>query len=233
MPRHLITALAAILVLLAAAIPAAAQRTYDPHLWIGARGGMTLSRMEFSPPVDQAMLPGKAFALTLRYTEEKLFGLVGELAVTQRGWREDFGDAHRDDFHYDRTLTYLELPIMTHIYFGSRRVKCFVNLGPSVAYCIGDKIKADFDYENPRDVAGFPYARRRTEQLSMDLHTRFDYGIQGGAGVEFFFGRHSVYLEGRYYYGLGSIFPSHKTDTFTSSRGTSIIVSLGYNFRLK
>ena len=67
----------------------------------------------------------------------------------------------------------------------------------------------------------------------MDINSRFDYGIQAGAGVEMFFGRHSVYLEGRYYYGLGSIFPSHKSDTFTASRGTSIIVSLGYYFRVK
>ncbi len=179
------------------------------------------------------MLPGKTVAFTARYIEEKIFGLIGELVVTQRGWREDFGDDYRDQFHYDRTLTYIELPVMTHIFFGSRKVKGFFNAGPSIAFMIGDKIKADFDYTDPENVKGFPYRYRRTEQLSMDINSRFDYGIQAGAGVEMFFGRHSVYLEGRYYYGLGSIFPSHKSDTFTASRGTSIIVSLGYYFRVK
>lgn len=222
-----------LIIILGAAFGAKAQRIYDPHLWIGARGGMTLSRMEFSPPVEQSMLPAKSFGFTVRYIEERVFGLVGELVVTQRGWRENFGDDYKDKFHYDRTLTYIELPVMAHIYFGSRKVKGFVNAGPSVSYMIGDKIKADFDYKNPQDVAGFPYRYRRTEQLSMDVANKMDYGIQVGAGCEFFFGRHSVYLEGRYYYGLGSIYPSHKSDTFTASRGSSIILSLGYYFRVK
>lgn len=218
---------------MAIALTANAQREYDPHFWIGARGGVTMGRMEFSPPVKQSMVPGKSFGVTARYIEEKIFGLVGELVITQRGWREDFGDDYRDQFHYDRHLTYIELPVMTHIFFGSRKVHGFFNAGPSVAYMIGDKIKADFDYENPQDVAGFPYRYRRTEQLSMPVSNKFDYGIQAGAGAEMFFGKHSVYVEGRYYYGLGSIYPSHKSDTFTASRGTSIMVSLGYYFRLK
>lgn len=212
---------------------ARAQREYDPHFWIGGRAGITLSRMEFAPPIDQSMLRASTVAISFRYIEEKLFGLVGELAVTQRGWREDFGDNYRDMFHYDRTLTYIELPVMAHIYFGSRKVKCFFNAGPSVSYMVGDKIKADFDYRNPQDVEDFPYHYRHTEQLSMDISNKFDYGIQAGAGVEMFFGRQSVYLEGRYYYGLGSIFPSHKSDTFTASRGTSIIVSFGYYFKVR
>lgn len=225
--------LTAAIAILAATFTASAQREYDPHLWIGARAGMTLSRMEFSPPVGQSLLPGKTFGFSIRYIEEKVFGLVGELVITQRGWREDFDENYRDKFHYDRSLTYIELPVMTHIYFGGRKVKGFFNAGPSVAYLIGDKIKADFDYRHPEEVEGFPYRYRRTEQLSMDIANKFDYGIQAGAGAEMFFGRHSLYIEGRYYYGLGSIFPSHKSDTFTASRGTSIIVSLGYYFRVK
>ncbi len=230
---NLIRNLTAAIAVIASVFTASAQREYDPHLWIGGRAGMTLSRMEFAPSVGQSMLPGKAIGFSVRYIEEKIFGLVGELVITQRGWREDFDEDYRDKFHYDRTLTYIELPVMAHIYFGSRRVKGFFNAGPSVAYMIGDKIKADFDYHQPDKVEGFPYRYRQTEQMSMDVANKFDYGIQVGAGAEFFFGRHSVYLEGRYYYGLGSIYPSHKSDTFTASRGTSIIVSLGYYFKVK
>ncbi|MCM1028962.1 MAG: PorT family protein [Pseudoflavonifractor sp.] len=223
--------LACLLILATASLAALSQRTYDPHFWIGGRAGMTLSRMEFSPPVDQAMTPGKAIAISVRYTEEKLFGLVSELAITQRGWREDF-DEKNDLFKYDRHITYIELPVMTHIYFGSRKWKCFFNAGPSVAYMISDKTKANFDYENPLSVSGFPYTHR-TDQMSMPVKNKFDYGIQAGLGLEFFFGRNSVFLEGRYYYGLGGIYPSHKSDVFTSSRGSSIIVSAGYYFRVK
>ena len=70
--------------------------------------------------------------------------------------------------------------------------------------------------------------------MAMKVKNRFDYGITAGAGIEFIVaGRHSLMLEGRYYFGLGNIFPSAKKDYFSASRGTSILVTLGYMFRLK
>ncbi len=227
----------ALIALVAMFLPgiASAQRTYNPKLWIGGDAGMTLSNMQFAPDVEQSMLNGKKFGVRVRYAEEKLFGLLGELNIEQRGWKENF-DEDNDKFEYQRTLTYITLPVMTHIYFGSSRFKAYVNLGPSVSYMIGDKIKSNFDYRDPESVEGFPYRYRQTEQMSMDISSKFDYGIAAGAGIELFVGkgrRHSFTLEGRYYYGLGSIFPSHKSDTFSASRGTSIAVTLGYWFRIK
>lgn len=217
----------------AISLAASAQRTYSPKLWIGADGGMTMSKMEFSPSVKQTMLRGEKISFKLRYAEEKIFGLIGELTLEQRGWKEDYGDDN-DKFNYQRKFTYVTVPVMTHIFFGSSRFKGFVNLGPSISFMIGDKISSNFDYKNPGSVEGFPSRYRRTEQMSMDVKNKFDYGIAAGAGIELFVGKdrkHSVSLEGRYYYGLGSIFPSHKSDTFTASRGSAITVSLGYWFR--
>ncbi|MDE6303681.1 MAG: PorT family protein [Paramuribaculum sp.] len=214
---------------------ASAQRYYEPHFWIGAKGGMTLGHQEFSPNIRQSFAQGATGGLTFRYSEEKLFGLIAELNFTQRGWKEDY-EEDNDRFNYKRQLTYIQIPVMTHIYFGSRTIKGFINLGPSVGYMIGSKISSNFDYHNPKSVEGFPYRYRYTDQLWMDIKNKFDYGICGGAGVELFFGkykRHSIVLEGRYYFGLGSIFPNHKSDTFSSSRGTSIEVTMGYNFKVK
>ena len=113
-------------------------------------------------------------------------------------------------------------------------MKGFVNLGPSVGYMISESISSNFDYRNPGAVEGFPIANRHVNQMSMDIKNRFDYGITAGAGVEFIIRKkHSVMLEGRYYYGLGNIFPSNKRDEFSASRGTSIQVTLGYLFHLK
>ncbi len=73
-----------------------------------------------------------------------------------------------------------------------------------------------------------------TEQMATPIKNKFDYGIAGGAGVEFYISpRNSITLEGRYYFGLGNIFPAAKADTFSASRNTSIEITLGYNFRLK
>ena len=124
--------------------------------------------------------------------------------------------------------------MLTHIYFGSPRFKCFVNLGPEFAYMIGDNISANFDYRNPYSAEGFPTGARMTEQMSMEIENKFDYGITAGLGIEFYLTpRNSITLEGRFYYGLGNIYPAAKADTFSASRNTCLEVTLGYNFRLR
>lgn len=213
------------------AVGVSAQRAYEPQFSIGGKAGATLSKMAFTPGIEQAMNPGMTMGITARYTEERYFGLVGELKIEQRGWKQTFDET---DFTYHRTLTYLQLPLLTHIYFGSDKVKGFFNLGPSVGYLIGSSISANFDYENPGSVEGLPVENRHTNQMSMPVKNRFDYGILGGAGIEFIIKkRHSIMLEGRYYYGLGNIFFAKKRDEFSASRGNSIEITLGYMFRIK
>lgn len=225
--RHLLS----LSFILAATLAASAQRTYEPKFQIGGKAGATLSTMAFSPSIEQKMVQGIMVGAVARYTEEKIFGLQAELNIEQRGWKENFEET---EFDYQRKLTYIQLPVMTHIYFGSERVKGFINLGPSVGYMLSESIKANFDYRNPADVAGFPISNRHVNQMSMEVKNKFDYGICAGAGVEFTVKKkHSFLLEGRYYYGLGNIFSARKKDEFSASRGTSIQISLGYMFRLK
>lgn len=213
---------------------ASAQREYSPNFSIGAKGGATLSSMSFSPEVHQSMVQGITMGFVARYHEEKLFGLIGELNITQRGWKEDFARDEAPQFEYSRRLTYLQLPLLTHIYFGPERVKFFINLGPEIGYMIGSKITANFDYENYGSLQGFPQGYRTNRQLNMEVENKFDYGIAGGAGVEFFINRrNSLLLEGRYYFGLGNIFHATKRDYFSASRTTSIEITLAYLFRLK
>ena len=214
-----------------AAVTVSAQKHYIPHIHVGVHGGMSLSQQSFSPSIKQGFHQGFIGGVSVRYAEERHVGILGELNIEQRGWKENFEDA---PFSYERTLTYIELPILTHIFFGGRVVKGFFNLGPQLCYMIGDNIKADFDYRDPASVAGFPIRNRHVEQMKMDISNRFDYGITAGAGVEFVIRRkHSITLEGRYYYGLGNIYPASKRDYFSASRGSSIMVTLGYLFRIK
>ncbi|MDE6581396.1 MAG: PorT family protein [Duncaniella sp.] len=224
-----------ILILLIAAAPAAvkAQYVYSPNLAVGAKAGATISRMTFSPEVTQKFLPGFMAGVTVRYTEENHFGLIGEINIEQRGWVEDF-EEHSSRFSYRRTLTYIQVPLLTHIYFGSRKCKFFFNLGPEFGYMLSDNISADFDYNDIASIPDFPRGYRTNEQLAMKVSNRFDYGISGGLGVELIARkRNSFMLEGRFYYGLGNIYPSSKRDFFSASRGMSIEVTLGYMFRIK
>ena len=64
------------------------------------------------------------------------------------------------------------------------------------------------------------------EQFTMDIKNKIDYGISAGLGMELIAKkRHSILLEGRFYYGLNNIFNSRKKDTFAASNGMSIMVS--------
>lgn len=206
------------------------QTHYQPHISIGGRAGMSLGEMSFSPSVKQKWNKGTTGAVTFRYTEEKLFGLIAEIGWVQRGWAENYEEL---PLSYSRTLTYIDIPLLTHIYFGSKRFKAFFNLGPQVSILVGSSIDSNFDYKNPGSVSGYP-KNRQTEQLWADEKNKFDYGICASVGFEFFVQpRHSVLVEGRYYYGLGNIYPAAKADTFSASRNMSIEVSLGYFFKVK
>ncbi|MDE6703146.1 MAG: PorT family protein, partial [Muribaculaceae bacterium] len=103
----------AIVIAVAGCCGVTAQTHYKPHISIGVKGGMTLSEMAFSPSVKQKWNDGTTGAVTFRYTEEKLFGLIAELGWTQRGWAENFEES---PCSYSRSLTYIKLPMMTHIY---------------------------------------------------------------------------------------------------------------------
>jgi len=226
--------LLSLLFVAAALLPAMAQREYAPNFSLGVKGGATLSNMAFSPEVHQKMIQGFTGGIVARYHEEKLFGLIGEVNITQRGWSEDFARDEAPQFSYSRRLTYVQIPLMTHIYFGPKRVKFFFNLGPEFGFMIGDKITANFDYNDYGNVEDFPQGYRTNEQLGKEVENRFDYGISGGAGIEIFVTpRNSLLLEGRYYFGLGNIFHATKRDYFSASRTQSIGITLAYLFRVR
>lgn len=208
-----------------------AQTHYESNITFGAKGGATISMASFSPSVPQGMLNGMIIGATFRYIEERHFGLIAEINLEQRGWNEDFKET---PYKYSRTLTYVQIPFLTHIYFGSTKFHGFFNAGPELAYMISEKTSANFDINNFDSLDDFPKTNRSTEQFAMPVKNKFDYGISAGLGMEYFIRRnHSITLEGRFYFGLGNMFGSSKSDVFAASRGMSVQITLGYNFRIK
>ena len=223
--------LAIILTLVMCCVCVMAQTHYEGSISIGGKAGATLSRAQFNPSVPQSLLPGMIFGGSFRYIEERHFGLILELNVEQRGWKELYENT---DFHYQRRLNYVQIPMLTHIFFGSERVRGFFNAGPEIGYMIAHSTSANFDYANYASIEGFPVNNRHNEQLNLDIHSKFDYGISAGLGMEVGIGpRNAVSLEGRFYYGLRDVFRNHKKDPFSGSSGMSIMVTLGYNYRIK
>lgn len=231
MKKSCLTSLIIFLMLLPMSV--VAQTHYIPHIFAGGHAGVTMSNIAFSPGVEQSMLMGTTFGASFTYAEERHVGLKFEVNFSQRGWKENF-EEYNDQFNYSRQLSYVSVPIMTHIFFGPRKVKFFFDLGPEFGYMISEKIDANFDYKNPASVPGFPTRNRRLEQMYLDVKNKFDYGITAGLGIQFLINRKNILqLEGRYYFGLGNIYSATKKDIFGASRNQSIVVTIGYLYRLK
>lgn len=212
--------------------PVIGQQHYNSNIAIGVKGGTTISRTMFAPNVDQKFLTGAMFGLTFRYIEEKHFGLIAELNFQQRGWSETFDET---SYKFNRKLSYIQIPLLAHIYFGGQRARFFFNAGPEIAFNIGDKITSNFNYKDLTTLPDdFPLQYRNTDQYTMPIKHKLDYGISAGLGMEFIAAKkHSIILEGRFYYGLNNIFGDRKKDVFSASNAMSIMVTLGYMFRIK
>lgn len=206
-----------------------AQTHYSSNVSIGVKGGGDISRMFFNPSVKQGMKPGFMAGVMFRYIEESHFGLIAELNFIQRGWKENF---EGEPFSYERTLDYIQLPVLAHIYFG-RRGRFFANVGPEIGLRISDSYKSNFDVTNTANISGFP-KYHNVMQYSEPIKQRIDYGICAGFGGEFSINRrNALNIEARFYYGLGNLFSSARKDYFNASNSMAVEFTVGYWFRIK
>lgn len=219
MKKRIVTWAAALLAMVAGS--AGAQQTFRQELAVGGSFGMNFSSVSFVPKVQQGMRIGYAGGATLRWITEKNLGLQAELNFTQHGWKEDFEE--QPQYEYERALNYVEVPFLTHIYFGSRRVHVFVNLGPKIGYLLGESTKSNLGGAEPN---------KNNAQHDMPVEKKFDWGLCGGPGLEIRTGAGSFLLEGRYYYALGDIYGNQKKDPFPKSASQVISVKLTYLFPL-
>ena len=208
----------------------ASAQDFNPQLSIGAKGGVSLSQTMFSPNIDQNFIIGQCGGIMVRYIEENHFGLIGEINWVNRGWKETFKDT---SYEFSRKLNYLQIPLLAHIYFGSDRAKVFFNAGPEIGFLISNSSTMNFNPNYVESLEDFPEFHE-TAQMTMDIKNKIDYGISAGLGVEISINsKHSLLMEGRFYYGLNNVFGANKKDVFSASNGIAIMATLGYYFRLK
>lgn len=197
---------------------AVAQKKFQQELSVGASFGTTFSTVSFSPTkVQQKMKLGYTGGVTLRWVTEKNLGLQAELNFAQQGWNEMFED--QPEYKYSRTINYLELPILTHIYFGNKNFRFFINLGPKIGYAFGEKTDENLNGASPNT---------ENTQHDMAIEKKFDWGLCGGPGIEIRTGIGSFLLEGRYYYALGDIFNSRQEDYFSKSASQVFSAKISY-----
>ncbi len=206
-----------------------AQKKIGKELFLGVKGGTTWSRLSIDPNIKQTMGMGYLGGVSMRYAEEKFFGVIVELNFAQHGWKEDFAE-ETNPYRYRRVLNYLELPFLAHIYFGNRAFRFFINLGPQIGLCIGENSISNFNYAEP-PAFDLP---RETTHYAKGVEHPFDYGLTGGGGFEIRIReRHAILVEARYYFGLGDIFNNRSSDYFSVSSNQSILLSLSYMVNIK
>ncbi len=210
------------------------QQDFKGELYFGAGGGAMVSNVDFSPTIPQTFKVGMLGGVSAKYISQKHLGLLAEVNFAQRGWKEDYDTS--TGFVYNRTLNYLEVPLMTHVYFGNR-TRFILNLGPQVSFLLGGK-----DTMSPEladDLAARrqenPEARIGEQYAPMDSLNKVDYGLVGGIGMELKTGIGVFDLEGRYYFGLGDIFNSRRTKQAYFSRSAARVIEakLTYYIRIK
>jgi hypothetical protein len=192
---------------------------FQPEWAFGVNGGATFSKMRFYPKIPQDLLIQGEGGITLRYISEKHFGIQCELNYSLRGWTEQT-DTITHFNKYARSLTYLELPLMTHLYFDlGKRVRLVFNVGPQIGYYLSEKtLKKEINTTSGEYL----------EYYDQHVQQKFDYGIGGGMGFETRTGIGSFILEGRYYFGLSDIFRSSKADYLQASSSQTIEIKLTY-----
>ena len=213
-------------------VQAQQNEAFKSQLILGVGGGPVFTEVDFVPSSPLSTTKGLSLGLSGQYISEKHLGLLAELNFTQRGWTEDFSELpYNPDHAYSRTVNYVELPLMTHIYFGNK-VKFVVNLGPQISYMLGDKatmndaLSAFVDKEQEKDPEAPIFLQYKT------IDNKFDYGLLGGLGIQFDTSVGSFNLEGRYYFGLGDSFDSSrkKVGNFSRSAHRFIAAKLTYYF---
>ena len=110
-------------------------RLRRPEIYVGAHAGVMASTMLFKPSVANMDLLQSPLStnggLVFRYAGHKVCAIQAEVNYMSRGWHEMIRLDH-GTMDYYRTLDYIEVPLLMHLYFGKERFRGFINLGPQI-----------------------------------------------------------------------------------------------------
>ena len=219
---------------------------YRSDFAVGVNGGYMMSQVSFQPEVPQGWLGGMTGGVSFRYTCEKYFksicAIVAEVNYGQMGWKETiedkdnnpvyyYGDDNKENpLYYERRINYIQIPVMARLGWGRERkgVQAFFQLGPQIGIYIDESTNTNVE---PYRATVTPRSSVVKAQEDMPVENKFDYGIVGGAGIEFSLPKIGhILLDARYYFGLGNIYGNSKQDYFGKSNQQAIVIKMSYLF---
>jgi hypothetical protein len=158
------------------------------------------------------------------------------------GWKEDIQDKDNNPVYYvddpekqnplkyERRINFIQIPVMARMGWGRERkgLQAFVQLGPQIGIYMSESTSTNII---PGKATQTQRSSVVTAQESMPVEKKFDYGVVGGAGIEYSHPKIGhILLEGRYYFGLGNIYGNTKQDYFGKSNQQAIVIKMSYLF---
>lgn len=213
---------------LASKVQGQASPKFESEWNIGIGFGPTISAVDFYPNVPTKSYSQYHGGLAVRYISEKNLGVIAELNYAQNGWMELFKD--NPERQHSHQLNYIEMPILTHIYFGNK-VRFFINLGPKIGILLSESEKLNDALADYLGSGNVPLSTA-THQYYRSADNKFDYGLTAGLGLEFRTKIGSFSLEGRYNFGLSDIYSNKKTDYFSKSSNQIMSARVTYYTKL-
>lgn len=200
-----------IIIVLLTNLSTAQNKKFVPETYLGIIGGATGSMVYFKPIVEQDYLLAYHGGLVLRYISEKHLGIQAELNYVQKGWKEL-------DNTYAKRLDYIELPFMTHLYFGNN-TRIYVNIGPKIGYLIHEQEVLNANTST-------------SEVQHQSVQNKFDYGFAAGLGWLFNINKQVFQIDTRGNFSMSNIFSNDRRDYFDNSNNINIALSLSWLFRV-
>ena len=189
---------------------------------VGLRGGANLGTITD----NNAIAGGPAIGYNLGYHGGLVFNIGGkhfsvqpEVAYSQLGFKiED------PDVKVATVYNAVTVPVLLKYTIGEGNLRFFVNAGGYANYGLSAKLTATDKSDNTKTNFDISSA-------DLEKDGRLQFGAVAGAGLTFMLGRTELFLDGRYYYGLGSNakkVPDKKQDFFNAIQvGVGVLIPLG------
>lgn len=155
---------------------------------IGIKGGINLANLYTDDVADENLKVGLNVGLFAKVPLTEYLALQPELLYSSKGSKLTYDNAFMGEGEYRFNLNYVEVPLLAVFNFGPH---FNIHAGPYAAFLASSNIK---DMNEDGTIDG-------VDELNVDNFNRFDYGIAGGAAVEF----NNFTIGARYNYGLKEV----------------------------
>lgn len=166
---------------------------------VGLKGGVNITWMNYDARFNQKIVEqdfkmGYMGGLTFQYFNQPNIGLQMELLYIQKGFKTKLDTLA--NIQYERTLDYLSIPMLMHVYIGKKKFNVSLMLGPYISYALtSNEIYTEDNVSERKDY-----------EWNREIDNRFEFGIQAGLAFRNTFSFGIIELEGNYSFGLTSIF---------------------------